>query len=646
MRIAKLATLLLAGLCVKQLTAQPLFTYGTKPVTKEEFLRAFNKNPNQQNQQQAIKEYLPLYINYKLKVQDAYDKKMDTLPGQLAELNNFRRQLEENYVVEQANIDRLIEEAFERSHKDIHLGHLSVSFEPGNETSMKEAEDKINKAYAALKAKKAFAQVVESYDTDETNVKLKGDLGWITAFSLPYKYENAIYALPVGGYTAPLKGSNAFHIFKKESERKAVGKVKVAQILLADVTGQGGGAAGVAKLADSLYNLLQKGAPFDKLAQEFSLDKSSYMNGGQLPEFGVGSYDQSFENAAFSLQKVGDVSKPFQTAFGWHILKLVQKTPPATSLKDADAQAGFKQRVSADRRMDEARNNLAKTKLSKLGYKAGNYDKAKLWAYTDTALAGGKAENTGIKDQQVLFSYAKQNIRAQDWARFAQATRYGGNPAYASKTWPELMDQYINITAEEYYKAHLEEFDANFRSQLQEFKDANLLFEAMDKNVWSKAGEDSTGLQNYYSQHKSKYVWGPSAGALIITSLDSMATEELMRDIKADPAAWRKSVAAHEQKAIADSNRYELTQLPAPEGTKFVAGTMTQPLKNNQDGSQTFCYIFDVKQQPGQRSFEEARGFVINDYQQVLEERWLEQLKKKYPVKVNEAVWQTVAKFK
>jgi peptidyl-prolyl cis-trans isomerase SurA len=94
-------------------------------------------------------------------------------------------------------------------------------------------------------------------------------------------------------------------------------------------------------------------------------------------------------------------------------------------------------------------------------------------------------------------------------------------------------------------------------------------------------------------------------------------------------------VADLSEKIAADSGRFELNQLPnLPKGAK--AGSLTGLQNNPADGSVSFAYIIRLYPAGQQRSFADARGLVINDYQQELEKRWLEKLRQKYPVRVNE----------
>jgi peptidyl-prolyl cis-trans isomerase SurA len=634
----KLLTCFLAGIVFSTVAkAQTLFTYGTKTVSQKEFIRAFEKNQTPGSKRQAMEEYLPLYINYKLKVQDAIDKKMDTLPNQKDELENYRSQLVENYINIKSNTSALVKEAFNRSQKDILLGHLFVGFTDSN--GIANAAIAAGKAKAALDAKEDFSNVVRQYSTDETNRLSGGMAGWITAFSIPYQYETIVYNLPVNGYSDVIKSAGGFHIFKKIAERPSAGTVKVAQLMLINTEpGNNVLEEKNKKLADSLYDVLLKGASFDSLALTFSNDRTSYDNGGLLPEFGVGTYSGTFEEQAFRLSNKGEISKPFSTEYGWHILKLIEKKPTPNNLEDAEYNALISQKVTATGRTEAVRNEFLKIKLKQLGFKPSpTLNEKELWLFTDSAISKGSVKSFKTNDKTVLFTIAGSASTAGQWIQFVESARLA--PASQQKTYAEFMEAFKIAQTEDYLHKNFQKLEPSFAQQYKEFKDANLLFEAMDKQVWSKASSDEKGLLTYYNLNKNKYRWASSANALMVTCTDSTLLTEVVGKIEKAPLEWRQLNTLFADKVIADSGRYELSQLPGNGNKTYAAKVFSEVVKNELDGSKSFAYILQLLPADEQRSFEDARGFVINDYQQILEQRWISALKKKYPVKINNAVF-------
>ena len=635
-RIFTLLTMLVTAVCLK---AQPLFTYGSNKVDKQEFLRAFNKNnPDNSNREQAVKEYLELYSRFKLKVQAAKDLKLDTMASQKADLLNYETQLQDNYLSGEAFMNELVKEAFKRSQADIEIAHLFIPF--GTATDTIKAKPLIEKAYNDLQGGMAFDKVIAKYSTDKLFIDSKGYIGWVTAFTLPYKLENILYELKNGGFSAPYQSKGGYHIFSKLSAREAVGRIKAAQILLAypeETTEEEKNEK--RQLADSIYKLLLAGAKFEEMVKQYSEDKFTYQNNGELPPVGIGKFDRRFETAVFAIDKDSAYSTPVETATGIHIIRRLKKIPANTDENNMDAMMELQQQVRLSDRMTVAQNKQQEEILKQIAYKKAVYDEKKLWKDSDTALKAADFKKFfAAYKKYPLFSFAKQTITSGEWLQFIKARNNNSNQVNTAETYSITLADYVKFTSQEYYKKHLAEFKPEYKYQVQEFKEGNLLFEIMEKNVWSKAAADSTGLKNYYAKNKDKYIWEASVDAVIVTCADAASTGDAMKKIKENPASWKNFVTDFEGRVQADSGRFEMGQVPVVERTNFEKGLITLPLKNEQDGSAVFAYIVNVYRDTAKRSFEEARGLVINDYQLVLEDKWIEQLKKKYPVKINAAV--------
>src|ERR1035437_2284797 len=596
--------------------SQTLFTYGNNAVSKDEFLRAYNKNKTAvTDKAMALREYLDLYIKFKLKVKAAKDIRIDTLSSLANDLQNFRTQIEESYLNDESRVNALTQEAFNRSQKDIHVEYL---FFPLKDYTDSAAVEQIHKL---LKAN-------------------WNDFGFITVFNLPYGMENIVYSLNSGDESKPYHAKNGYYIFKNVKERKAVGKMKAAQILIAVPEGaKEEDKNNALKIADSVYHALLAGADFSEAAKNMSNDKMTYMSGGLMPEFGIGKYDPQFENKVFALQKDGDITPPFKTLFGYHIVKRLSGTEiPQDKINDSYLYT-LKQQVLQDNRITSSKEKFVNDILKKLNYKKNIAIKENdLWKLTDSFLVTNKVSGH-YSGQTPLFSINNQNIKVSDWLTFVKD--YKTSDSYKRELNKELMNKYISQTALENYRKRLADFSTEFKYQLQEFKDGNMLFEVMEKNVWNKASNDTVGLKSYYNQHKIKYTWNNSADAILISSPNEKTANDVAGQIKKGKS-WKQVAEENISQVQTDSGRYELTQIPAKANTKFVEGMVTEPLVNENDGTATFVKILRIYPANQQRSFEEARGLVINDYQNFLEEKWIEQLKKKYPVKVNEKVFQSL----
>ncbi len=625
--------------------SQALFTYGSNVVSKDEFMKAYNKNKNSTtDKDQALRDYLDLYIKFKLKVQAAKELRLDTLPALETDLQNFRTQIEDGYLKDNRQVETLTDEAYNRGKKDIHTSHFFIAINSKMQPAdTLKAFKAINETYDELKKGKTNYEDILAEIKEEIAPVQGNDLGFITVFTLPYEFENIVYSLKPGEISKPYRSKKGWHIFKNEEQRPAVGKIKVAQILFAVPAGNNVLRDHAKQLSDSVYKAIKSGADFNELAKKYSDDKMTYMNGGIMPEFGVAKYDGGFERVAFSLKDDGDVSEPFQTEFGYHIIKRLSLSPIAADKNDEAFIYSLKQEVLNDSRIETAKEKFLKEIFNKTGYKKNSsLNETALWKMTDSfTLANKKIAAGNITDKSVLFSFNNNNkVTVGDWLQYTKRSKENVQTPN-TLSYPELLKNYAGVTATENYRNRLQDFNPDFKYQLKEFKEGNMLFEIMERNVWSRASADSVGLIKYYDQHKSNYLWGVSADAVLYSCANATIAKNAMEQIQKE-RSWKDVMSENPTQIQADSGRYELSQIPVLERTNFTPGLITAPVTNNGDGTTVFAQIIKLYPADQQRNFEDARGLVINDYQTFLEQKWIEQLKRKYPVKVNEKVFQSL----
>jgi peptidyl-prolyl cis-trans isomerase SurA len=627
--------------------SQTLFTYGNTPVDKAEFIRAYNKNKTPvADKEKALREYLDLYVKFKLKVKAAMELRLDTLPQLQYDAQSFRTQIEDSYLNNEKAVNDLLNEAFARSQKDLHILHFFVPVaQTANAEDTLKAATSIDAAYTALKAGKT------EYDnlSPSAPVRVKySDFGFITVFSLPYEYENIVYALKPGETSKPYRSKNGWHIFKLTGERKAVGRWKVAQVLLSFPPGADAAVKkAIERKADSVYQLIIKGEDFGKMARWFSDDKASYSNNGEMPEFGSGKFESAFENEVFKLTRDKDISKPFSTEYGYHIVKRLSQSPVSADKNDAAFQFELKQKIQQDSRINFAKDQFTKEILKQVGFKkTGTVADAELFRYADTVIAKPNSEtgNAAIYPvaAKTVYTYAKTKLTGKDWLDFIRNYK-GSGEMYQGESNAALLDKFITTSVMDYYKKHLEDYNADFRYQMDEFKDGNVLFEIMERNIWGKASADQSGLQKYYNENKGKYLWNASANVIVFNCANKTMAEEA-RAALLNGKNWKKIAEESNNNIQADSGRFELSQIPVTLNSNTPEGFVSEIVVSPVDGNTSFIKLVHHYAASLQRSFDEAKGMVINDYQNILEEKWIGELKSKYPVKINEAVFQSLLK--
>lgn len=644
-----LGLILVNGLLFAQDNAdEVLMTINNKPITKTEFERIYKKNNNKESiDSKSLNEYLDLFINFKLKVFEAMELGMDTSTAFKKELDGYRKQLTKPYLSDKNVDDKILQEAYDRMNYDVRASHILVNCKP--DAPSKDTLAAYNKALSIRKrllAGENFATVAKETSDDPSVKSNGGDLGYFTAFQMVYPFESAAYNTKVGDVSMPVRTKFGYHILKIVDKRKAVGQVKVAHIMVAlpkDAKPEDIEKA-KAKIND-IYKKLKDGEDFAKLATEYSDDKGSAKQNGELPWFGIGRMVPEFEQAAFNLKKKGDYSEPIQTSFGWHIIKLVD-SKGIGSLDDV--KADLKSKIAKDSRAEMSRTMLIADLKKEYKY---SYEKKSLedfYTAVDTSIfnSNWKIEKAKGLNKKLFVLFGK-DYDQQSFALYLSKNQ-GKEPVipvndYVNKKFSDFIDKTI-IDLEE---SRLDIKYPEFRYLMNEYHDGILLFELTDKKVWTKAIQDTVGLEQYYEKNKNNYLWGQRVNASIYTCPKNPKIVDAVRKLadKRIKKNWTAEEMTAEINKItnnADSLKVTIEDNKYSKGdNNFVDAVKWDPgIKADstlKDGKIVFVYINSLVE-PTPKSLSEAKGLVTADYQSALEKEWIATLRAKYKVTVNQDV--------
>lgn len=616
MRIKKgiiLSALFVVGLLQAQDQEKVLFSIEGEDVYNAEFIRVFEKNKDilVDEEQKDFKEYFDLFVNFKLKLKQARDMGLDTSGTYIEELQKYREQLIQPYLQNPEASERLIKEAYERSIEEVRASHILIKLEENAQPKdTLDAYRRIIEARKDILAGTSFDSVARIYSEDPSVQMNNGDLGYFSAFSMVYPFENAAYNTKVGEVSKPFRTQFGYHILKVNDKRKSPGEVQVAHIMVKNDSVNGDLAR---QKIDDIYKKLEQGGDFGTIAREHSDDPSSAQKGGVLPKFGTGRMIKPFEEVAFSLKKEGDFSEPFQSAYGWHILKLI-KIYPVPSF--ADLHSKLEGKVKNSSRAGYVERSLAQ-KLS-VGYTI-EADLDKLYAYPGVSQMKNK-NDTILRIEDKYFTV--HNL--YDFSRQSKLKNTG-----------DLYDEFKNAKIIDYYKEHLEETNQEFALTYQEYRDGLLLFELLQKEIWERAEKDTLGLEQFFEQRRDKYVWKKRA-AFTIASCTRKEKAEIVRDymqqdlqVDSIKSLVNEGATIH---VLFSKGKLEEGSLKLPAQYQFEQGVseIFEEEKNNF----TIIKASEIFE-PQQKELMEARGEVMNDYQNYLEERWVENLRNTYKVKLN-----------
>ena len=607
-----------------------LFTVDDEPTYSAEFIRVFNKNLDlvKDDSHKDVNEYLRLFVDYKLKLKEARNLDLDKNEKYIRELNSYKTQLAKNYLTDNEVTNELVEEAYSRMSYEINANHILVRLD---ETAS--ADDTLVVYNELLKLKaRVLDEGYKAVQKDVHNGKtiFAEDLNYFSAFKMVYDFENVAFNTPPGEISKPFRTQFGYHIVIVNDKRKSKGQREVAHIMV----NLGDGAE---DRINDIYKKIEQGEDFESLAKQFSEDKSTANKGGKLAPFSSGELRSSeFEIQAFELENKGDYTLPFKSDFGWHIVRLINKI----ELESLDAmRPSLEAKVKRDSRSKLI--NTSRVNDLKERYSISNVDKAleyfatilnedyykSKWQTPDNF----DSEKPFLKIDNKQFTYG-------NFAAFLTETQRRTTKVQA---FSDLVSMKYNIFLEtmllKYQEENLENENEEFANILGEYRDGLLLFDLMENEIWKAGSTDSIGVQEFYKINKENYFFNERIDATVASSanIDDINNVAVLMKQGKSPEQIKESININDEvHVIFTSAKMDANHQAITKDFEFKKGLSDVLMHND-------AYIVvDVKEilPKSFKTFEEAKGKVVSDFQDNKEKNWLKALSKKYKVEINQDV--------
>ena len=629
----KIGLSILCGAFALVISAQDVLTINNKKISLEEFKNVFYKNNNNSElTKEYLDEYMQLFVNFKLKVEEADELGLDTIATFISELDGYRIQLARPYLKNKEFDENMLAESYDRMKQDIKASHILIAVdEKATIQQEKEAYDKVLAIRSSILDNKiSFTDAAKNNTDGNSPSSNDGNLYYFTAFNMVYNFESAAYSTKIGEISMPIKTKFGYHIIKVTDKRAALGEVKVAHIVFK--TGQGSDEKKINDAKDNINKiaeLLKNGDEFSDVAERFSEDRSTAVKGGILPAFGVGKMVPEFESVAFGLKDLGDISAPFRTEYGWHIITLLERKGIP---KFDDVKSELKRKIERDSRGDLSKEALF-SKLHKT-YKVVNspkvYDAFRI--QSAKTIASGTFNSLSENNNKLLTVNGKI-ITVSSFVKYILFNQRKGS---------DIDKMYIAFVNEEllaYEESQLEKKYPEYKALLQEYREGILLFDLSNIKVWNKAVKDTIGLLNFYTANMNNYKWGNRVDASVYSCIDLATAKTVKRAIYkkhrgfvTDVEILAKTNANAPLSLQINTNKFvkgENEYIDAVDWELGIAGD----IKTN-DGSYIIVDIHELLES-GVKELNETRGKVISDYQNYLELEWIASLKEKYQVSIN-----------
>jgi peptidyl-prolyl cis-trans isomerase SurA len=620
-------------------------TINNKPVTKSEFLQIYTKNnPNPSFDKDSLDRYMELFQVFKLKVAEAEALGYDTLPRLQKELDGYKKQLALPYLIDSVQNQSMVQEAYNRTATEVRCSHILVKLDPN--ASPKDTLAAYNRLLglkARIEKGEDFASVAKSKlgSEDPSVVNNGGDLGYFTAFQMVYPFEEKAYNTPVGTVSEPFRTRFGYHILKVTDKRPARGTIKVAHLMIS--TGREATTEtrqNAEKKINEIYDSLMAGSSWEKMVTAYSEDANSVKKGGELPTFGSGTSQRmvlEFEDAAFALKKAGEFSKPVKTQYGYHIIKLIEWTP----VKSFDnMRRELQAKVNKDERSKITQDSFVQKLKTQYNYAyKGSKALVSMESQIDSTFFVGKWKASSVKSNKTLFVLDGKKYKQQDFAAYMEKNFRSVRKDAAPVVIKQLYQQWEKNQVLAYEEALLPAKYPAYKALVQEYHDGIILYEIMQDQVWNKAVKDTAGLRAFFMENRSKYAWTNRIDATVYECKDEFIAVQVYGMLVQSDTVNSKAVLDvinkdSELNLKVRMNKFEVAQTPYLQNRNFTPGL--NPVYS-MDGK---WYVVKVAAllPPAPKEYTEAKGLATSDYQAFLEKKWLEALRLKHKIVINEDV--------
>jgi len=621
-------------------------------VSAQEFARVYNKNNTTGTMNsKSVDEYLDLYINFKMKVLEAKNLGYDTVASFKEELAGYREKLAQPYLEGVEITEEMIKEAYDRMTQEVEVSHILYGLKknPLPEDTL----ELYNKALKTLERIKSgdvsFEEASDEYNDDPYVKNNGGYLGYFSGMTMVQSFEDAAYKTPIGEITGPVGTSFGYHLIKVTNKRPSKGEAKASHIYFK--VSQNADSAVWQKTkskADSVYHLIQSGQQsFSNMVREFSDDRESAKNDGNVGFFKAGKMVPEFAETALAMDSIGQIAKPVRTMFGYHIIKLtdIKPVPEYSEVKDH-----LKQRLMSGRHEKLNRQKAIRNFKNKYEIVENNELIDELIDTLDRKYLKEDSFNEVQYPKGTIFNIDEKKYTSEDFIAYAKTwTR----PYFSQPSLYEAYGTYLEKEIMEYADSMLEIEYPEFRHLMQEYRDGILLFNIMSDKVWNYASKDTAGLKAFYQENKENYMWDKRADITQYIFADSSLTTNIKQEASDNIAQQVNTgqlvqtycdTTAKEPCVKVGYHKFEKRQNDKLDQMQWQKGNVSEVFKT-EDGQYSIIAINDILE-PEIKKLEEARGIIVADYQEVLEKQWVSELKEKYEVTINEKLLKKVKKGK
>lgn len=500
--------LLYLSACTPEHSKIVVAKFDDQNIDMREFEDAFSRNTlgdekSSADSLESMKKFLDLYVNYKMKLRDAFVRGYYTDPEMQQELKTYKINVGKTLYLDKVLYEPNLRKLYDRRKYELRVSHIFLT---PDSTMDADAVVKLgNELIQRIKNGENFAELAKKYSKDNYTKDIGGDVYYVTAGAIYMpSLEDAAYDTPVGEiYPSLVKSNYGYHIIKVTEKNLRKPGVRVAHIFAPyqDSTGQVDSMRALKKITEA-FNTLKAGAQFGDVAKKYSEDKNSAPKGGDLGFVERGQMPKEIDEAAFKLNP-GEVSDIVASPYGYHILTVTEVKPMPSYADDRDNLKKMYERIRFKDDYSALIDSLKKAE----GYSENKNALDLLASKSDSLKINDSFWKSSLKKElgdSTAFKYAGTPVTVDSLV--ANLIKKGGAPKTISR-------QFLSDAAESYggellvdrQALNFDKTDKAFAALMKEYESGIYLFRILDDEVWSRIKVDSTGLEKFYDANKENY---------------------------------------------------------------------------------------------------------------------------------------------
>lgn len=593
---------------------------GNQEITVAELIETYSFNsPDDDVTAENIEEFLPAYIEYKMKLMEGYGRGLDKDPELLDELENYGRQSAYTFWIENELKQQIIDEYLEKNRYEIKAYHILGAVEPDASP-----EDTTRVYNEMLEARNELLdgndsdEVDDRYSSRRNGRSMGGQLPWMRAGTTVPEFEEAIFSLDEGEISHPVRTQFGYHVIKLQEKRERTPDRLVSHIFIQnrpDNTGE--------QEINNIFEQLQSGSDWTDLVAEFSDDNASVSRGGNINWVGYGSqFEEGFVDSVMEVNPNLPFSEPIESVYGYHIIRIDSvRTHSSEEQRRDELIDEFQQRQNVN--PDQSQVLEALKKKGDFEINSDNVHKLPEYLSSIRESTFGDIKNDSEEPQKVIFTFQEDAYSYSDFLNWLSENHADQRPEEFRQMWVDdfieekIESKLIEITSREF---------PEFEKELKRFMDGLIVFQISNEHVWDPETADLGSLREYYNEHKNEYRYNKRFSYYLVSARSDSLIE----------LTHQKVSDGEHPSSLTD--QFENLSVHY-DSTKNNNSSSYEQLRNMDEHSlseifsrgvyKSFYYLDEILE-PRTMSFNEAYRRIVSDYQPIREKQFMNYLKDKY----------------